>query len=101
MGSPELGLTYHKMKVVPKNPVIEFTPTKDLTKKGLENLEKIRKGLEDGKIEHAVVLYRRDDEDYYMPLTDSPYETFGWMMQKAIIAMAVEDDEIGGMDNEI
>ena len=88
------------MKVVPKTPVLGFTPAKDSTKKGLESLENIKKGLEDGKIEHAIVLYKRDDEDYYLPLTDSSYETFGWMMQKAIIAM-VEDDEIDGVDNEV
>lgn len=90
MGNPELGLAYHKMKVVPKNPVIQFTPVK----KGLENLGKVKKDLENGKIEHAVILYRRDGEDYYIPLTESPYETFGWMMQKAMIAMAVEDEGV-------
>lgn len=95
MGNPELGLAYHKMKVVPKNPVIQFTPTK----KGLENLEKIKKYLEDGNMEHAVILYRRDDEDYYMPLTDSSYETLGWMMQKAILAMTVEDEGMDDVDD--
>ena len=80
-----------KVKAVPnKSSVIQFVPIK----KGLENLKKIKKDLEDGKIEHAIVLYRRDGEDYYMPLTDSSYETFGWMMQKAMIAMAVEDDAV-------
>jgi len=99
MGNPEGPIPDHflrenkKVKVIPKNPVIEFIPTK----KGLKNLEKIKKDLEEGNIEHAVVLYRRDDEDYYLPLTDSSYETFGWMMQKAIVTM-VEDDD--GMDDE-
>ena len=77
-----------KVKVVPKNPVIQFTPAKD----GLDNLKKVQADLEEGSLDHAIVLYRRDGDDYYLPLTDSTYETFGWMMQKTIVAMSVEDE---------
>jgi hypothetical protein len=79
-----------KVKAVPKTPVIQFTPAKD----GLDNLKKVQTDLEEGSLDHAIILYRRDGDDYYLPLTDSTYETFGWMMQKTIVAMAVEDEGI-------
>lgn len=77
----------NKIKLVP--PVIQFIPHK----KGLANLKNLKKDLEDGSIEHAIVIYRKDGEDWYLALTDSFYETFGWMLQKTIIHMSSVEDE--------
>lgn len=71
------------------SPVIQFIPHK----KGLANLKNLKKDLADGNIEHAIVIYRKDGEDWYLALTDSTYETLGWMLQKTVVAMSVEDSE--------
>ena len=72
-----------KLKVIPiRNP-----------KLGLKVLKMVMKGLEDGSISHAVIIYKKDEQDYYASLTDSSYETLGWMLQKANIAMVVENGE--------
>ncbi len=62
-------------------------------KEGLKNLGIIVKGLEDGSIEDAVIIYKKDEETYYIALTDSSFETLGWMLHKANVCMVIEDGE--------
>ena len=79
------------LKEVPPKKKVKVIP---IPKLGLKNLAMVMDGLKDGSIEHAVIVYKKDEQDCYIALTDSSYETLGWMLQKAVTCMAVEDGDI-------
>ncbi len=79
------------LKEVPPKKKVKVVP---IPKPGLKALATVMEGLQDGSIEHAVIVYKKDEEDYYIALTDSSYETLGWMLQKALTCLVVEDGDI-------
>ncbi len=79
------------LKEVPPKKTVKIVP---IPKPGLKNLAMVMDGLKDGSIDHAVIVYKKDEQDYYISLTDSSYETLGWMLQKAVTCLVVEDGDI-------
>ena len=78
------------LKEVPPKKKVKVIP---IPKLGLKNLAMVMDGLKDGSIDHAVIVYKKDEQDYYVALTDSSYETLGWMLQKAVTCLVVEDGD--------
>lgn len=63
-----------------------------INQQGLSAFNDIKKDIEEGKIENVVVLYKQDGNNYYVPITDVSYEAIGWMLFKALLDVAVEDE---------
>ena len=81
------------LKEVPPKKVKKVIPITKPDPGGIQILEVIIEGLKDGSIKDAVIVYREGKEDHYQALTYSSSETLGWMLQKAITCMVVENGE--------
>lgn len=76
------------LKPVPPKKKVKVVPIPTPNPGGIQILEIIIEGLKD-----AVIVYREGEEDHYQALTDSSYETLGWMLHKATTSMVIENGD--------
>lgn len=73
---------------------VEFVPFDPSIKRSVKFLQEFVKKLAEGKIKDAVLVFVDEDSNLnnpsYVPLTDSPYCNFHWIISKAAYHMIEE-----------
>lgn len=60
-------------------------------------LEGLMREFKSGKVRHAIVVYEKEGEPMYSPLTSSEFCKLGWLLFTAMQALSVEE---AGVDME-